>query len=411
MVIVVGTGAGGATVAKELSKKDIKVTIIEKGPFIETKDSFKFYNKAYENVDMLYTSCVGGTTVVSAGNAVKSLENELKEFDIDISSELNETQKELGVHTLNKSHVGEGTEKIIDASKKLNLTHDLMPKFTYEDKCNPCGLCSFGCPNNAKWTAIEYIKEAIQYGANLICENEVINLIVEENKICGVEIKNTKTNEISILKDDLVILSAGAIGTTTLLQKIGIDAGKELFMDTFITVGGVLKGINFKKEVQMNLLIESDNFILSPHYSTILYDNLKDKKELKDLNIEKKDIIGLMVKISDENKGYIKDNKIFKENTLKDLEYLAEGAMLACAILTKIGVDPITFTSTNPRGAHPGGTAAIGKIVDENLKTNIEGLFVSDASVLPTAPGKPPILTIIALSKRLSKHLINKKLV
>ena len=34
MVIVVGSGAGGATVAKELAAKDVAVTLIEKGPAI-----------------------------------------------------------------------------------------------------------------------------------------------------------------------------------------------------------------------------------------------------------------------------------------------------------------------------------------------------------------------------------------
>ena len=59
-------------------------------------------------------------------------------------------------------------------------------------------------------------------------------------------------------------------------------------------------------------------------------------------------------------------------------------------------------------GAHPGGTAAVGVVVDSNLQTKIDNLFVCDASVLPTAPGLPPILTIVALSKRLAKLLTAK---
>jgi choline dehydrogenase-like flavoprotein len=60
---------------------------------------------------------------------------------------------------------------------------------------------------------------------------------------------------------------------------------------------------------------------------------------------------------------------------------------------------------SKPGGAHPGGTAAIGQVVDKDLQTRIENLFVCDASVLPTSPGMPPILTIVALSKRLGKRL------
>ena len=56
-------------------------------------------------------------------------------------------------------------------------------------------------------------------------------------------------------------------------------------------------------------------------------------------------------------------------------------------------------------GSHPGGTAAIGRVVDKDLQTEIDNLFVCDGSVLPTSAGLPPILTIVALAKRLAKQL------
>ena len=52
-VIVVGSGAGGATVAKELSKKGIKVTLIEKGPYIKTENAYKHYENADVGVELL----------------------------------------------------------------------------------------------------------------------------------------------------------------------------------------------------------------------------------------------------------------------------------------------------------------------------------------------------------------------
>ena len=115
------------------------------------------------------------------------------------------------------------------------------------------------------------------------------------------------------------------------------------------------------------------------------------------------------LKTADEAEGYVDDDgDVVKINTIKDIRYLAEGVATAGFILEKAGVDPTTIASTLYRGAHPGGTAPIGEIVDSNQETNIKGLFVSDASVLPISPGKPPILTILALSKRLSDYLINK---
>jgi len=126
-------------------------------------------------------------------------------------------------------------------------------------------------------------------------------------------------------------------------------------------------------------------------------------------NIKKGDILSIMVKIPDDNHGKIVNGEVIKENIIKDVRFIAEGAATAGAILVKAGVDPNTIVSTHLRGAHPGGTAAIGDIVDTNLETEYNGLFVSDASVIPEAPGAPPIIAILALSKRLSKYLINKQ--
>ncbi len=86
---------------------------------------------------------------------------------------------------------------------------------------------------------------------------------------------------------------------------------------------------------------------------------------------------------------------------------MAEGCAAAGAILTEAGVSPDTLVSTPARGAHPGGTAAVGEVVDKNLETEIENLFVADASVFPRAPGAPPVLTILALAKRLAKHVVS----
>jgi choline dehydrogenase-like flavoprotein len=44
--------------------------------------------------------------------------------------------------------------------------------------------------------------------------------------------------------------------------------------------------------------------------------------------------------------------------------------------------------------------------VDKNMATEVNGLYVADASVLPATPGAPPILTIVALAKYVSKIIL-----
>ena len=402
MITIIGSGAGGGILAMELALANIPVTIIEKGPFIHTKDALKYYDESDESIDLLKTTCVGGTTTVSAGNGVRVLEEELNDFDISISEELDTIEKLLKVNEMDDNHFGEGTKKFMEVAKKLNLNPVKMPKFIDDDKCVPCGNCAFGCPQDAKWTSIDFIKIAIENGASLLDNTEVVDIAVEDNKVNGVFVNNPKNHEgkKKFIKSDLVVLSSGAIGSASLLQKLGIKAGEKLFMDSFVTIGGLLKDIGFNKEVQMNALIKGKNFILAPHYSQFV------ANELKKIPANDSDILSIMVKIPDDSFGYVENGKAVKINSIKDFKFIAEGSAVAGSILVESGVDPNTIISTNLRGAHPGGTAAIGEVVDKNLQTNIEGLFVCDASVLPVAPGAPPILTILALSRRLSKYLI-----
>ncbi len=402
MVIIVGTGAGGGILAYELAKNDVPVTIIEKGPYIKSGEAFKYYDKYSEDVDLLTTTCIGGASIVSMSNMVRALDEELLEFDVDLTEAYEYVEELVGVHQLDDSHIGKGSQAFLDAGRKLGLKTMKMPKAIKEKDCIQCGKCAFGCPADAKWSGKDFVDDAVEAGAELICDAEVIKVITENGNACGVTyVKDDKEESIFA---DTVILSAGAIGTTLILRNSGIeDAGREIFFDPFVSVGGYLKDINFNTEVQMAGLVVGENFVLSPHFSSFIRANIPDD------SVTDEDILSIMVKTPDECRGYVDDDgDVVKINTIQDIRYLAEGVATAGFILKEAGVDPNTIGSTVYRGAHPGGTAPIGKIVDSNQETEIKGLFVSDASVLPISPGKPPILTILALSKRLADYLIDK---
>ena len=184
-----------------------------------------------------------------------------------------------------------------------------------------------------------------------------------------------------------------------------IRIGNKLFFDPFVSVGGYLKDINFNSEVQMNGLAIGKEYILAPHFSSFIAKYIKESNP----EVEDKDILSIMVKVEDDMVGTVdEDGNVFKFNTIDDIRRLAQGCAAAGSILEKVGVDATTMTSTIFRGAHPGGTAAIGDVVDNNLKTEIDGLYVGDASVIPMSPGKPPILLILALALRLANHLIEE---
>lgn len=401
MVVIIGSGAGGGILAYELSKSGIPVTVIDKGPYIETREGIQHYDNYNDSLDLLTTTCVGGSTIVSMANMVRALDKELNPYGIDLTDEYDYVEKLIDVHELDDSHIGNGSKLFLDSARELGLNVSKMPKAVYEDRCVQCGLCALGCPVDAKWTSKLFIDNAIENGAELIDNAQDIEILTENNHVTGVRL--VKDGEEISLKSDKVVLAAGAVNSPLYLRKLGIEnAGRRLFFDPFVTMGGVLKGIGFNSEVQMSGLVVGDNFVLSPHFSSFIRDKLNDE------TLNNEDILSIMVKTPDEGKGYITDEgEVIKENTITDARYLAEGCAVAGMILEKSGVDVNTIKSTVYRGAHPGGSAAIGEIVDSNLETDIEGLFVADASVLPVSPGKPPILTILALSKRLADFLKN----
>lgn len=398
MITIIGSGAGGGILAKELSQAKIPVTIIEKGPNVETEESFKFYDKYNSQIDLLTTTCLGGSTNVSMANMVKTLNKELSKHNIDLKKQYQYIENLINVHPMDDSHIGKATRLFLDAGEELGLETMKMPKAITEEKCIQCGKDALGCPVDAKWTSKEFINDAVANGAKLITQAEVLSILTDNNEVKGVQYE--KDGEIFTMESSIVILAAGAINTPLLLRTVGISAGKRLFFDPFVTVGGVIRDIKLNHEVQMNGLIVGKNFILSPHFSSFI------RNEIDDDSVVDEDIFSIMVKTPDEGKGYItSEGDVVKINTIKDIQFMVEGCATAGMILEEVGVDPKTIVSTVYRGAHPGGSAAIGEVVDVNLETSIRGLFVCDASVLPKSPGKPPILTILALSKRLAEYI------
>jgi choline dehydrogenase-like flavoprotein len=412
---ILGSGAGGASIAYELAKRGKKVIILEKGLItgrIGTETAAtKFYDKygllkSKEGIIIYRTLMAGGTTVASCGNGVRSLEEELLKLNIDIRSELDETEKELGVIPFDLNLMGDGTKKIWEASKQLGFEFEPMPKFIDFSKCISCGNCVLGCLPQAKWTALKYIERAQEFGTKLITNFKLESISISNDKATGI-VGNVGNDSIHVTADK-TILSAGAIESPRILQKAGLDVGNSLFCDLFTVLYGITENTGLSKEPTMAIVnhsfYKSDGFILSPFLDSPLTLTMIHPKYLI-LAAKRDRVLGIMVKIKDDSSGKIELRSISKKITENDKLKLEKGNEIAKKILLKAGVNPKSLTLIKPRGAHPGGTIPIGKDVDKYHETKIKNLLVNDASILPESPGLPPILTIIAMSKRLAKNL------
>jgi choline dehydrogenase-like flavoprotein len=422
--VVVGSGAGGATIAKELSERGREVLVLERGAHEERvgtfRDARRYYDasrvlkrprRSTEGVVLWRTFMGGGSTMVSCGNGVRVLESELAAMGIDVTETLNEVEAELGVVAMDESLLSEGTKRVRDAASDLGYTFRPMRKFLDLDACRRCAHCTLGCPAGAKWTASEFLAVAEEQGAEIRYETEVTAIDVVDGRLDGVTAAGPDgTHRIDA---EVVILAAGALGTPVLLQRAGIDAGDGLFVDLFVNVYGVTPDVGQLQEPQMSLLNdefhESEGFILSP-YVNVPREVRFIEAGMGGAVLPIPRTVGLMVKTRDDAAGRVHPNgTVSKPVTEADQARLDAGVDRAREILVAAGATADSILVTKPQGAHPGGTAGIGRVVDATLETSVEGLYVCDASVLPETPGAPPILTIVALAKRLGATLDERR--
>jgi choline dehydrogenase-like flavoprotein len=418
--LIVGSGAGGSTLACELGKRGRDVLVIERGKPEKKvgtfQDAMRYFDstatrmpvRSKEGVILWRAFMAGGSTVVSCGNGIRSMEKPLRERGIALEAEFEEAEREMGIAPTDERLLSDGSRSLGQAARDLGYQMQLMPKFIDPVKCSKCGQCVLGCAHGGKWTALEYLKEAERSGVDTLYDTKVDRVVISNGKAQGVAVSGA--GGAREIRADTVILAAGGLGTPVILQRSGIEeAGEGLFMDLLVNTYGTTKGLNQIHEPAMALVDlefhDSQGFLLSPFVN---HPRLLRAMEMGPaaLGASSKNLIGIMTKTKDELVGRVyPDGSVSKPVTAADWTRLREGARISTEILVKAGADRRSIAVTGVQGGHPGGTAAIGKVVDAELQTRIDNLFVCDASVLPEAPGLPPILTIVALAKRLAKTL------
>jgi len=406
--LIVGSGAGGATLARELSRRGKEVLVVEAGgnkfppPFV--------IEKSREGTDVFTSYGTGGATVLMNANAVRSLEDALAGHGVVLGPEFAALEDELKIAPIHDSLLSEGGSlEILRVCQRRGIGMRRMPKLMDHHKCIRCGNCSLGCPTGAKWTALEYLRDAEAQGARVLCDTKVERVIVEHGRARGVEAIGPD-GPIQCLAE-VVILAAGGIKTPVILQSSGLDeAGQNLFIDICELWFGLTPQIDISGEPPMQLVntefLASEGFIHSIGY-------VKNKEKLNYYfkgsldTYRSANHVSVIVKIHDEPVGRVfPDGSFSKTETVRDRQMLDKGGEAARDFLLAIGARPETIAKREGLyGGHNGASAAIGTVVDRYLQTRVDHLFVCDGSVLPQAPGLPPVLTIMALARWFAKTL------
>lgn len=420
--IIVGTGPGGGSVAKELSKQGWKILILEKGarkPITGTaRDTIpialipgKSLHFTQQMLGLIHAIGVGGSSLIYYANAFDPPYDMLENYHIDLRSEVAEVKQELPVNPLADHLIGPAARRILESARDLGYGWDKLPKIVYQDKCRlNCDKCVMGCPYGAKWSSRMYIDEVCASGAVMITNANVKRVIQENNTASGVEFVYQGRQYRAFAKT--IILAAGGIGSAMILRQSGFqNVGSDFFFDPLIIAIGEVDDLSGGKEFPMaaGCYFQDAGYILTdlvlPRWlywlftaQVLHFDRLPAHKRS----------LPIMVKARDELGGHLtKRGGVRKRLGEIEQNRLKEGYEHARRILVNAGARNIYKTWY--LAVHPGGTVKINEVVDSNLKTEVDHLFVCDCSVIPAAWGLPPSLTLLALGKRLGKHLTGQQ--
>jgi choline dehydrogenase-like flavoprotein len=424
-VVVVGTGPGGATAARDLARRGKRVLLLERGGDHRTRPYYGTYLGAAlytERASVLFTRegmnvirplMVGGATSMYCGCAARPPAWLEERHHLDLEPYVVETINELGIAPLPPAARGEASTRLAEAGRALGYDFHPQLKFVRPERARAftCGAtCMLGCRCGAKWSAAEFVDEAVAAGALLRTRARVDRVLIEGGRAHGVE--GTAGGRRFTVSAESVVLGAGGIGTPRILQASGLpEAGTGMAMDLTVMVYGQGRGRGNGNEPPMTWSWEDEaagimlSTLVDPWLSFGVVNALKRRRNLgrwRSWN----SLLGLMIKLKDDISGGVTaGGSISSPLTESDKERLEQAERACRSILVEAGADPKTVFTSPQRGTHPSATVRIGTMLDENLRTEIEGLYVCDASAFPEGLGRPTVLTIIALGKRLAAHL------
>jgi hypothetical protein len=269
-VVVVGTGAGGAVVAKELAEKGYAVAIIEAGEFYRRES---FTGNPLDMVPMLYKSqgitgtvgnavipiqrgnAVGGTTLINSATCFRTPEEVLNEWvgmglsDFTpqaMAPYFERVEKTISVQECEAKYIGPIGEVIRDGCAHFGyscrpLKHNIID-------CDGQGVCTQGCPKDAKQsTNLTYIPRALNAAAQLFTGFEATEILTRGERATGIKAVGTGKNGRKVTLTctaRAVILSCGAFVSPLLIQKNRLTrgnrwVGKNLTIHPCVFVGGM----------------------------------------------------------------------------------------------------------------------------------------------------------------------------
>jgi len=244
-VVIIGSGAGGGTVAKELAalcRDGKRVAVLEWGPRFKESDytgqELEMANKLYfegggfltrdKSMTLAFGKAYGGSTVVYTGTSLTLPRETFHRWgvpNLDYDDLIRRSRKYLqenNVHLLPEADINDNNRLFFEACKKLGYRVDQFP--INVKGCQGAGMCNLGCPNAAKQgTHRVQLPEAERNGVTVISNCRVDRL---SEHTCYATVTDPGVGHPSAwapgdyrIRARVVVLAAGAVNSPALLLR------------------------------------------------------------------------------------------------------------------------------------------------------------------------------------------------
>jgi choline dehydrogenase-like flavoprotein len=457
---VVGAGAGGAVVAAELAEGGADVIVLEQGP---DHDADRFTARPAQMLPRLYREGgqtvtlgdppiglplgrgLGGTTLVNSGTCFRTPPEVLERWHREFGLELDEpvmrphferVERALSVSEVTPELAGNNAAVARRGAERLGWSHGYLRRNA--KGCVGSGVCAFGCPTSAKQhTGITYIPRARAAGARILTGVDVRKVLVNRGRGVGVQARDAE------VRAGTVIVAAGTINTPVLLARSGLagesgQLGRNLSlhpataalarMDEIVDMArGVPQSFYVDEFSREGIMFEG---IAGPPSYVALSLPLSGARHAEVMS-QYRHLVQLGLMVSDGSHGRVhglaghpvvnyslsaEDLKKFRTGLARIDQLLRAAGAREVFLPLGPGIRPETAQARDLKlvGFHPLGTARADSrrehgVVDGSLKLHgVDGVYVADGSVVPSALGVNPQLTIMALATRLAFSLLGK---
>jgi choline dehydrogenase-like flavoprotein len=244
-VCVIGSGAGGAVVAKELAEAGRSVVVLEEGAHFTRRDygrPLEMFNQMYRCMSQVFMlgvppfllslgKTIGGTTTVNSHTIFRIPEHVLAKwrgkYGLDhltpesLEPVYRKVEEYLNVHEAEMELIGNNGRLFLEGARKLGYSAGLLKKNTRG--CKGLGICQYGCPIDAKQSMnVTYVPDAVNAGASVYSQARADEIYTDSGRARGVagviEGKGGARYRIEV-DADAVVVAAGAVHTPSLLMK------------------------------------------------------------------------------------------------------------------------------------------------------------------------------------------------